>query len=96
MNDAHSGNCSLSISFLLPDEDYGTYTCIASNVKGQVSTEASLLDEGSYIGLKFFKRRFLQLQPFCSIFRDLLIYIRNFWRPPSWPPTQKQADNTLS
>ena len=47
MNDLHSGNCSLSISFLLPDEDFGTYTCIASNVKGQVSTEASLLDEGT-------------------------------------------------
>ncbi|XP_075253991.1 uncharacterized protein LOC142345665 isoform X8 [Convolutriloba macropyga] len=45
-NDAQSGTCSLSISFILPEEDGGVYTCVATNVKGQAVTEAHLLDDG--------------------------------------------------
>ncbi|XP_063712658.1 titin-like isoform X5 [Symsagittifera roscoffensis] len=47
-NEMHSGHCSLSISFILPDEDSGVYTCVAVNVKGQASTDAPLLDDESF------------------------------------------------
>ncbi|XP_075253986.1 muscle M-line assembly protein unc-89-like isoform X3 [Convolutriloba macropyga] len=47
-NDAQSGTCSLSISFILPEEDGGVYTCVATNVKGQAVTEAHLLDDDAY------------------------------------------------